>query len=489
MENEKGFGFDDVVDTRAQTFLQRYITRKKIYSPKLDGIHHCGSRIVPTGKQDAVFLVSDLEDKSRFYGLACCHSPWCCPRCTPRVMADKGADIACAIDALSQNHGQLAFMVTFTLPHTKKMTAKDSFNILKDTWRLFTRGGNGKSHLSKQYTIKSHAGDGRRKSQSSYRSCNVNDDTKCGDVVTYDLQCNDQYVKFRRELGITHWVKVYEFTYGENGWHPHIHALFWVPKKNFSKVLSYKDGLIDLWWKSAKRAALKYWNKLNPDKAEENKLAVEEYYNEWRKNPLDGHRSVYFSTDENGKLIVQKSSFYVSGWSTNHEMTGLSAKVTKRDGQYTPFQLLGLAMKGAVNEDKWMSLFLEYAEATRGSRRVEFSSHSGIRKIINLWKQTEAYITYLKKKATDKATKQWKVVCWFTRKQWLKICILDWELDHEIRTTLLKMARAPDKHDAFDKIYRYLLDFDIDIMENGKHELEQVIENCIFENQYLEQTA
>ena len=486
-EKTSGYGFDDVVDTRALTFLQRYISSNAQNNDKLSGILLCGSRIIPTGKRDAVFLVSNLEDQSRLYGLACCHSPWACPRCSPRVMSDKGTDIACAIDALVQNYNQYAFMATFTLPHTKRMSAADSFFILKDTWRLFTRAGNGTSHLSKKYTVKSDVGDKRRNNKSSYRKTHISDDVKKGDVVVYQLKSNEPYGQFRRELGITHWVKVYEFTYSEeNGWHPHIHLLMWVPKHNFDKVLKYRESLLQHWWDSAKKAALNYWNKINPDKKEENAKSVEEYYSEWRKSPKDGHRSVYFSVDKNGKLIPQKSSFYITGWSSNHEMTGLSTKVTKKEGHYTPFQLIGLAMNNPSQKDKWMSLFLEYATVTRGSRRVEFSSQSGIRKIINKWKQTEAYTNYLKKKAMGKGTKPWKVVCWFTRKQWFNICLLDWDYDHEIKATLLKMARAPDKHKAFDEIYQYLLAFDIDIMENGKHPLEEVIENQIFENKAFE---
>ena len=69
-------------------------------------------------------------------------------------MADKGTDIACAIDALATWYKQRAAMITFTLPHDKYMSCADSYEILMGTWRMFSRAGKTKSQ-TKKYTIKS----------------------------------------------------------------------------------------------------------------------------------------------------------------------------------------------------------------------------------------------------------------------------------------------------------------------------------------------
>lgn len=463
------FGFNEVSDSRLAGYLKRYCVRKHVGNESISGLVKCGSRIIPTGREPAVFLVtsgSGNEAQSMYTGLARCHSPWACPHCTPRVMAQKGTDIACAIDALSTWHNQSAMMITFTLPHSFNMSAADTFKILKDTWREFTRRGNGRGE--KKYVLKTTAGTDKRSRK--------DENAKAGDVVTYRLNIYDAYASFRRDLGIRHYVKVYEFTYGENGWHPHIHALFWCPNENWKKINDYADRLLNSWWEAAKKCALMHWNKIRPDSKEENKKAVEEYYTDWRKAPKDGHRSVYISVDSKGQPLKQKSSSYISGWSADSELTSLDVKTSKQSGHYTPFQLVEMSMKNAAVEDKWMGIFLDYAIATRASRRVEFSHHSGIGKIVRKWKQTEKYAEFLKKKVMDKAKNPWKVVCWFTSEQWSRICYLDLFLDHEVQWTLLKMARAPD---AFDKIYSFLKLFEIDIM-NGKHPLEESVANNLF---------
>ena len=476
------YSFDDISDVRAAGYVQRYMVRKQVQSPTLKGLLRCGSRIIPTGRVPAVFLVNSKSDDgeitdSMFTGLAFCHSAWSCPRCTSRVMAKKGTDIACAIDALATWYHQSAMMITFTLPHNFKMSAEDSFKILKKTWRYFDKQGRQKNR-KKKYVLKEKPNDKDK------RYCS-DENAKAGDVRVYNLKTHSPFAQFRSELDITHRVKVYEFTYGDNGWHPHIHALFWCPDKNWDKITDYASGLLDEWWEAAKKAALEYWNDKRPDSKEENKKLVEEQYSEWRKYPKDGHRSVYISTDKNGKPIKQESSRYISGWSANHELTGLEKKTSKHDDRFTPFQLVEKAMADASNEDKYMKPFIDYAIATRASRRVEFSHHSGLTAIIRKWKQTEKFTEYLKKKAMDKGVGTWKVVCWFNAEQWSLISYLDLFLDHEIKYELLKLARAPD---AFDKIYSYLQLFDIDIM-NGKHPLESSVESGLFQNKLEEISA
>lgn len=461
-------------DYQLRSYLQRYISSHCDKEPNLKGFMRCGTGILPiTPSPKAVFLCKDMlsdEDNARFSGLLDCHSPWACPHCSPREMAKKGADIACAIDALAAQD-LWAFMVTFTLPHHTKMSAEDSFSILKATWRNFTKN-----------------------STKSIRNFNTHT-KKDGTTVQYALK-GDAAKQFKRELNIVHFVKVYEFTYGENGWHPHMHVLFWCHKSKWDLITKHQDPLLNLWWSSAKHAALKYWNQKYPDKKEENAKAVENYYTEARKNPAnDTHRSVYISVDSKGRPVRQLSSSYISGfsgsmekdkkrlWSANQELTRQPAKAAK-EGHYMPFDLLMAALnahnaKDFDTEKKFAGLFLEYAKYTRKKRRVDWSL-SGIKKIIAQWKKTNAWVEVLKKKFAEKPT-AWKIVCWFTKEQWSQICWIELTEHKFIKYDLLRLCRAPTIEEAFDAVYAYLLPLGIDIMANGEHPYQQNIENNIYE--------
>ena len=139
---------EEISDNRLHAFLQRWIESHKLYGEKLKGLRFCGHSVLP--EYNAVFVVTDGE-QTRYSTLIRCHSAWSCPYCSPRVMADKGTDIACAIDALSKWYNQRAAMITFTLPHDKYMSCEDSYQILMNTWRMFYR--NKKASKTKTYTL------------------------------------------------------------------------------------------------------------------------------------------------------------------------------------------------------------------------------------------------------------------------------------------------------------------------------------------------
>ena len=474
------YGISQFSDYQLRSYLQKYISSHCDKEPNLIGFMKCGTAILPVNPSpQAVFLCKDMlsdEGDARFSGLIDCHSPWACPHCSPRIMAKKGADIACALDALAAQD-LWAFMVTFTLPHHAYMSAEDSFMILKNTWRKFTV--NSTTH--RQNLVKKH-------------TCND------GSVSEYHLK-GDAAAQFKKDLGIVHYVKVYEFTYGENGWHPHMHVLFWCHKSKWDSITKHQKPLLDLWWKSAKRAALAYWNKKFPDKKDENAKNVEAYYTDARKEPAnDTHRSVYISVDSKGRPVRQLSSSYISGfsgsmekdkkrlWSANQELTHQQAK-TAQNGHYMPFDLLLAALnahnaKDFETEKKFAGLFLEYAKYTRKKRRVDWSL-SGIKKIIEQWKKTNEWVEVLKKKFAEKPT-AWKIVCWFTKEQWSKICWIEITTDHFLKGRILQCCRAPTIEEAFDRVYGLLLPFDIDIMANGEHPYQQNIENNIYETRMAE---
>lgn len=498
---------EDTSDSRLHSYLQRYIERNKLYGEKLKGIRFCGHSVLPM--HNAVFVITDSES-SRYSTLIRCHSAWACPYCTPRVMAKKGSDIACAIDALARWYNQYAAMFTFTLPHDKYMSCEDSYEILMLTWRMFTRSGRSAHTSKRSYTLKADVSDrnesyGKTYSCVAYRTSSRTNNrirngisrSKSGSKNEFDKRavgrkgetkeylCGyDPFGDLRQTLKLDHHVKVYEFTYGENGWHPHIHMLGWVPKQNLQRIAEWEDKLLERWWHCARYQAEKYYLKKYPDKADEIKKRIDTVYADYKKETVDGHRSVYVSKDKFGRVKAQKSSYYISGWSGNMEITGSNAKHA-RAGHYTPFQMVELACSNAADAEKWMSLFIEYVMVTRGHRRVEFSKASGIGKIVEKWKMSEEYVIVTKKNCTKTGQLPWRVVAWFSKEQWYNICAWDTTSDEGIREEILRLARAPDPWLA---IAKYVWRFGV-VLSSKPHPSQQFFENNIYENQMLAEQA
>lgn len=476
----------NVSDSRLAGMFRNFIARDP--DPLLKGLKLCGSRLTTqSGSLSAVYVTTDGED-AKFIGTATCKSAWSCPSCTAKVMARKGADIACLIDALATWDKEYPFMVTFTLPHTRYMSCNETFQLLKQAWYRFSQA-------------------------TTYKK-------------TRKPSKNTLCAQWRHKYDIKHVVRAYEFTYGENGWHPHLHVLFWTKKENFATVADAEDTLNDYWWRCLKNSRIKqmeavretYLNQkdllaeeqfllardkygrislkvemgekaiqeqlrnidsdalreelrqeLNSSNGQKRfraacRLNAETLFTNWRKNPVTGHKSVYFSRDKNGKARVIESSYYISGWSGDAEMTGERNKGGNKHGKgrhYTPHQLLEEAYKetDAMKRSEFLCLYKEYAIATKMSRRVEFTPSDA--KLIAKWRLSNEYIRITKKKFTDKARES-RVVCWFTNEQWKQICYIELRKNMAIKADILLIAKTTD----WEVMRDYLLEYDIYLQPN-----------------------
>ena len=477
---EKIMDRDNVSDSRLGAMWKRYLD--KCHHKTLKGLMLCGSKLL---NNHDVRIESNGEE-SRFSGIARCHSAWACPTCTAKVMAHKGTDIACLIDALAKWEKQKAFMVTFTLPHTQYMTCEEIYSLLRDTWRMFTRAKQAKNSQGKSLGA---------------------------------------YAAWRTHFKIDHLVRAYEFTYGENGWHPHIHTLYFTG--NLAEVGSadWVERLNAQWWRCAKHCRLKQLlardktdlkekdllnegqcrvhrdsygrdtfkvgmdeeaiqkllsRKEIPDALREElreelhssngqkrirairRLQVELDFSEYKYKPVTGHRAVYFSRNRDGTVHQFKSSHYVVGWGGNSELTATHLK-DAGNGHKTPFQILQEAYDAPdinVRNEKLM-LFAEYALATRRSRRVEFTPNDA--KIVAKWKLTEEYMIRFKKKVMDKES-GYRVVGWLNKQQWFNVCLIEQYSDPNIKANLLAVAKFMD----WELLRDFLLEYDIFLLDNDR---------------------
>lgn len=408
----------------------------------------------------AVFVLSN-GSTAKFHGHTTCKNAWACPVCTAKVMAKHAENIAIGIDLLAAK-GQLACMITFTVPHTSGMSCKEVYNILCATWKDFVVHGNKNSNA------KYYRQSGGVKSM----------------VVSSHKQ-KDPFASFCEHFNCKHRVKVAEFTYGEHGWHPHFHCLFWVDKSKFDEVVEWQDRLNTRWYVLAKRNTIKEWDKIvrrRLGKSAEDPEAIRKALDDAKKNnrvraqimysKLDkGSAGVYISRADNGRPVVQKSSMYICGWGADRELTGNVGDKATHDGHVTPRQLLERAT--LEDNDENAKLYLEYMRAVRGTRRVAFSTQSGLRKMIEQYKQTEGYRKLCLKKNATNPNLGLRVVTWFNIVEWRQICCEEiLGKMNDIKVKILEHARDGD----IGALENLLIEIGVDIRNKPEHKLTKTVE-------------
>jgi len=425
--------FDDLVsDYKSQQILQKYL--REVYKSQfmLKNITRCGETAIPIPceKAPAVHVVrkvkvgDDSDVSADYRGVLFCHSSWSCPRCTPRVMAEYGKFIASSIDALDARN-QSAAMITFTIPHNRRQSAYETFEILQNTWRMFAKNKAGK--LFRQHTLAS------------------------GETTTYAIT-KGAYGEFRERYQNQHFVRVYEFTWGQqNGWHPHIHALYWFSNDKFNGIVEMEKTLADYWRHCAKFQTKKFYMqqkdwRFNNDENEVLKFVDDIFAaSEGIEHEKRHCQGLFISKNLDGTPRKINSSMYIAKWSAGDEMTNQHVK-TAQPGHYNPFQLIDEAKKADSWEEacKWLKLFVTYAETTLGHRRYQLSN-SGLRKITEAWIAEHGSTLCTKKKGTPIVERTEETVFTFTSESWWLLSQFNKKHpEEEIFIKILKKARAPD---------------------------------------------
>ncbi|MGH1494209.1 MAG: hypothetical protein ACRBK7_33265, partial [Acidimicrobiales bacterium] len=118
-------------------------------------------------------------DGGRVYasGVVTCGNAWICLACSYKIRSKRARMIAQAV-ALHLFLGGGVLFGTFTLSHDRGEPLEGLWQMLSKGWAHTTAGGT--------------------------------------------------WVRFKDRFDVIGWVKTIEVTHGINGWHPHIHALFFV---------------------------------------------------------------------------------------------------------------------------------------------------------------------------------------------------------------------------------------------------------------------
>jgi len=416
-----------ISDYRLQGYYKRKLAQPQYhYAKKLKAQKYCGVNLIKQpGVMPAVFVIANNKE-AKIWGVHFCDSPWSCPVCSAHRMAFEATRISCAIEALEKWYNEYAFMLTVSVPHYHNFTCKQSYDILKETWKNFMKQAGAKSASTKYDPIRN----------------------------------------FCLEFNCTHRIRVCEFTWGKYGWHPHYHCLFFVPKNKLQQVKNWQKTFSERWFKLAKKATIKILTRDNYcDNVEAvvNKL----YANSEHMRDPDFY-DAKISLDEKGNVRRSVSSDYICGWGANRELTGNFRKEATAKDHFTPHQLLRKAYEldnyGKTTDnkeaDKYFTLYVEYALTTFKTYRTKLSK--SLSTIISNWQMTNTYMNVLKKKLEEQKRDLGKnrIVVWFKESQWYQICLLN------LVDKILDLAMYTNGKQLIELL---LLDYQIDITKNGKY--------------------
>lgn len=316
------------------------------------------------GDYGAVHL--NPEGRARLGGISTCSSVWACPMCTALIQEGRRKEIAQAMAWAYQPAQNLQpVMVTFTFPH------KD-FQSLQELLQ--------RQALALKY-----------------------------------LRKGAKWDRFKRSLGYQGLIRSLELTYGQNGWHPHTHELFFVSHLVDAQAMQVQ--LIELWESACLRAGLL-----------DGKDVVQCY--NFRLHAVD----VKGWCSDSDYLAKQDDSRH---WGVDREMAKASTKAGRAKGQH-PFGLLATAAAGDAAAGE---RYLEYIEAMKGKRQL-FWSH-GLKARVGIEEQSDDEL------ADDPDPSQ-AVFCLFDRGNWYRTLRL------KKRAVLLEMAEEGHKVAGLEGARAYL---------------------------------
>lgn len=143
-----------------------------------------GAEVCMTPSAGSVTVRWDGNGRTTASGVRRCASPWACPVCAPVVRERRAAEVEEAVSAWRAKGGEV-WLVTVTVPHEPSESLAAVMDRCNGWWRSIWSGSGGKA--------------------------------------------------LRRDLGMVGMVRAWDITVGpRSGWHPHIHALVFARRGEFS---------------------------------------------------------------------------------------------------------------------------------------------------------------------------------------------------------------------------------------------------------------
>lgn len=286
------------------------------------------------GLSDIDVCKGHTHDKAFYQGLLACGRVWTCPICAAKIAERRRQELKDAMSSASNMKLRVHF-VTLTVPHG----IGDDIKTLNDQLsKALSRLSQGK------YSVKS------------------------------------QLKALSPDAEILGYIRAFEVTHGQNGFHPHYHLLVFTGQDVTPSSLEYVYS--KAWQRACRLAGL-------PEPSLQHGVTVQ-----------DG----------------LQASQYVSKWGLEDEMTKAHTKQTKRKGA-TPWGLLRAVLDGDDPEypaDRAAALFRVYADAFRGRRQLYWSN--GLRALLSMGSELSDEVLVAKPEderaslLATLTTEQWKAI-------------------------------------------------------------------------------
>jgi hypothetical protein len=234
-------------------------------------------------------------------GLQLCKSVWLCPVCAAKISERRRVELAGALRTWSEQESteqRRLLLTTFTLQHNRADELSVIFEGLKRARRLLVSGKAAQA--------------------------------------------------FAASYGIVGMIRSLELTYGENGWHPHLHVLYFFDRE--VPILPFESAIKARWGQCLESAG-RYASWAHGVDVRFSDSDIADYIAKWGKEPK---------------------------WTPAHEMTKGVAKIGRRGGR-TALQLLSDYLDGDAAAGR---LWVQYAGALKGERQLFWSR--GLRERLGL---------------------------------------------------------------------------------------------------------
>ena len=306
-----------------------------------------------------------LFDKAFYGNLQTCKSVWSCPVCASKISERRRAELQQGV----LNWPGSIFLLTLTLQHSANEGLEPILtSLLSGYTDDFTRGG--------------------------------------------------AWTRLERKYGILGRIRTLECTYGNNGFHPHLHGLLFSERKDID-VVELRNVLFDRWETSLKKLG-RYTN-------------IEAF------NLKYGHKNIWSYVTKWGMYSDERLN--QRNWTISHEMTKSVVKRAKKGG-YTPFALLESSLNGNKAHGK---LFQEYFTYFKSSQQLRYTP--GLKELLGLTEKTDAQIC-------DEKIEQAYLFMVLNMEQWRQV------LDNEIRAELLHEVAAGDLQSVVAYLSRFGIEWE-----------------------------
>lgn len=387
-------GSSDCRSRLAERYFLQAAARELLPS---DRVAQCNRHIIPEANHVSVKHLPGKQ--TAYYGnIMRCERVWHCPVCAARISEERRRELNLALSRSEQYYVVLA---TFTVGHHAGQRLAESLKLLQKGYHRFMSGR--------------------------------------------------AIVALKDEHEIDGFCTALEVTHGDNGWHPHIHALVflrwggdlhWLDETDRVKYLDERIGKLHLdFWLRWKHIVASLGGEVSPAAFDVRATdeGVTDYVSKFGKLPTE--------------LRPAKKSMK---WGPADELTKAVVKRGRAGGR-TPFELLHDYAEGDAEAGK---LFVEYAKAMKRKQQLRWSA--GMREKLGLGeeKQLGELITEDDVKADVLAEldlPQWRVV-----------------LRNKARGRLLEVAVTGDVNAVYD-----LLDSLPGMEETSIHYIQSVRDRCL----------